>query len=92
MPNVLLEAAACGVVPLVSDAGAMREVVEDGVTGFVFRAENRQAAGEATRRALSLSGGELAEVSARVRAMIRERFSPERELDTLADLIERAGR
>jgi glycosyltransferase involved in cell wall biosynthesis len=92
MPNVLLEAAACGAVPLVSDAGAMREVVEDGVTGFVFRAENRQAAGEATRRALSLSGGELAEVSARVRAMIRERFSPERELDTLADLIERAGR
>ncbi|QOY87687.1 glycosyltransferase family 4 protein [Paludibaculum fermentans] len=91
MPNVLLEAAACGAVPLVSDAGAMRDVVEDGVTGFVFRAENRQAAGEATRRALELSSEQLAAMSAAVRARIRDRFSPEREIDTILDLIHRAA-
>ncbi len=91
MPNVLLEAAACGAVPLVSDAGALRDVVEEGVTGFVFRAEDRQAAGEATRRALELTDDELAALSARVRGTIRERFSPEREIDALVDLIGGAG-
>lgn len=91
MPNVLLEAAACGAVPLVSDAGAMCDIVEDGVTGFVFRAENRTAAGEATRRAVELPGEELAAMSARVRARIRESFSPEREIDTILDLIRRAA-
>ncbi|MGC4053759.1 MAG: glycosyltransferase family 4 protein [Paludibaculum sp.] len=91
MPNVLLEAAACGAVPLVSDAGAMRDVVEDGVTGFVFRAEIRGAAGEATRRAVELSGEDLAGMSAAVRARIRDRFSPEREIDTILDLIRKAA-
>ncbi len=91
MPNVLLEAAACGAVPLVSDAGAMRDVVEDGVTGFVFRAEDRDAAGEATRRALESGNEDLAAMSAAVRAMIRERFSPEREIDVLTDLLRQAG-
>lgn len=91
MPNVLLEAAACGAVPLVSDAGAMRDIVEDGATGFVFRAENRMAAGDATRRAVELPGEELAAMSARVRARIRDSFSPEREIDTILDLIHRAA-
>lgn len=91
MPNVLLEAAACGAVPLVSDAGAMGEVVEDGMTGFVFRAEDRQAAGEATARALALDDSALAAMSAAVRARIRERFSPGREIDALLQLLGQAA-
>lgn len=92
MPNVLLEAAACGAVPLVSDAGALRDVVEDGVTGLVFRAEDRQAAGAATARALALTDQELATMSEAVRTRIREEFSPAREIDTLVDLLARASR
>ncbi len=90
MPNVLLEAAACGAVPLVSDAGAMGAVVEDGVTGLVFRAEDRVAAGEATRRAVEMGQEELAAMSAAVRARIRECFSLEREVETLVELIGQA--
>ncbi|MBN9659813.1 MAG: glycosyltransferase family 4 protein [Acidobacteria bacterium] len=92
MPNVLLEAAACGAVPLVSDAGAMRDIVEDGVTGFVFRAENRSAAGEAARRAMELGDDELAAMSATIRARIRANFSPEREIDTILALIGQVAR
>lgn len=92
MPNVLLEAAACGAIPLVSDAGAMLDVVEDGVTGIVFRAEDRQAAADATRRALDLNDDARAEMSARVRAVIRDRFSVERERDTLLGLLQQATR
>lgn len=92
MPNVLLEAAACGAVPLVSDAGAMRDVVQDGVTGFVFQAENRRAAGDATRRALALGNEELAVMSAGVKARIRAEFSPERERSTILELLRQAAR
>jgi len=90
MPNVLLEAMACGAVPVASDAGAMASVVEDGVTGFLFAAGNRDAAGAATRRAVELGGEALAAMSARARTSVAERFTPQVELDTLARLIEAA--
>jgi len=87
MPNVLLEAMACGVIPIVSDAGAMREIVTDGETGFVFASEDRVAAGEATRRALSLDEGARSAMSTRVQDHVRTEYSPKRELDCLCELI-----
>jgi glycosyltransferase involved in cell wall biosynthesis len=87
MPNVLLEAMACGVVPIVSDAGAMREVITDGENGFVFANSSRAAAGEATARALAVT--DLGEMAGRVRAFVGEAFSLERELDVLCGLMGR---
>lgn len=87
MPNVLLEAMACGVVPIVSDAGAMREVIEDGANGFLFAAEDRAAAGAATARALALPDDDLAAMAARAKAYVAAEYSPARELDTLWNLI-----
>ena len=88
MPNVLLEAMACGVVPIVSDAGALGEVIAEGVTGFVFRAENRDAAGEATARALALDDNGLRAMSERVRRNVSVNFTVARELDVLMDLLQ----
>ncbi len=90
MPNVALEAMACGVPPIVSDAGALGEVVADGVTGFVFRAGNREAAGEVTARAVALERDEREEMSRRARAMVAERFTTDREIDALIELLEQA--
>jgi glycosyltransferase involved in cell wall biosynthesis len=87
MPNVLLEAMACGVPPVASDAGAMREVIADGETGFLFACENRDDAGRATARALALSDAGLAAMSTRVREHVASAYSPERELDTLCELM-----
>jgi glycosyltransferase involved in cell wall biosynthesis len=87
MPNVLLEAMACGVIPIVSDAGAMREVVTDGETGFLFSSEERAAAGAATERAVSLERADLARMSQRVREFVAAEFSIDRELDALCALI-----
>jgi glycogen(starch) synthase len=87
MPNVLLEAMACGVVPIVSGAGAMREVVTDGDTGFLFSSEERAAAGAATERAVSLDRTELARMSQRVKDFVAAEFSLDRELDALCALI-----
>lgn len=87
MPNVLLEAMACGAVPLVSDAGAMSSVVEDGVNGLLFAAENRADAGRATRAAVELTGAGLAAMSQHARTLVAERFTPAAELDALEKLI-----
>lgn len=87
MPNVLLEAMACGVIPIVSSAGAMGEVVTDGETGFLFDAEDRNAAGAATARAVGMSGADRARMSDRVREHVATEFSAERELDALCRLI-----
>ena len=88
MPNVLLEAMACGVVPIVSDAGALGEVIAEGDTGFVFRAGNRDAAGDATARALALDDTGLCAMSERVRRNVSEKFTVTREVDVLVDLLQ----
>jgi len=88
MPNVLLEAMACGAVPIVSDAGAMKEVVSDGVTGFLFASEDRNAAGAATARAVALTRDEWTSMSEAVRGHVTSAFSLDRELDTLCQLID----
>jgi starch synthase len=51
MPNVLLEAMACGTPTVASDAGAMASVVEDGVSGFLFQRAEPAALADAVRRA-----------------------------------------
>lgn len=87
MPNVLLEAMALGVVPIVSDAGAMGEIVEDGQTGFVFPADDRKGAAEATARALGLGAEERALMAERASEAVAQRFSLERETDALWELL-----
>lgn len=87
MPNVLLEAMACGAIPIVSDAGAMSDVVVDRENGFVFRAENRDSAGEAIGAAMALGDGERAAMSARAREHVRRHFPPEREIASLVELL-----
>jgi len=88
MPNVLLEAMACGVVPIVSDAGAMCEVVTDGETGFLFGNEDRASAAAATERAVGMKRAELERMSMRVREYVAAEFSIDRELDALCRLME----
>ena len=87
MPNVLLEAMACGVVPIASDAGAMGEVIRDGETGFLFTAESRDAAGEATARALVLDDDALAAMSNAAKQHVSAEFSLDREIDVLIGLL-----
>jgi glycogen synthase len=87
MPNVLLEAMSAGVAPIVSDAGAMGEVVADGRTGFVFPAQDREAAAEALGRALRLTRSARVAMGAAAREFVRVNFSVERETDALCEIL-----
>jgi len=87
MPNALLEAMSVGVVPIVSDAGAMKGVVKDGETGFVFPAGDRDAAGKGTARAMSLPDSELAAMKKRAREHVAANFSAAREIEGLCGIV-----
>lgn len=53
--NSLLEAMSAGVIPIVYNASGVRDVIQDGVTGFVVEESTAEAFGEAMRRALALT-------------------------------------
>lgn len=89
-PNVLLEAMAAGCIPIVSDAGGMCEAVISNETGFIFSAENRIEAGEATKKALALSEKELEKMKAAVKKHLRDNFSIENEIKILSGRIKAA--
>ena len=77
VPTTVLEAMACGLPVVATNVGAVREVVEDGVTGYVVAPLDPEAIAEATLRLLRDPG--LRERMGRDgRARAVERFSVER--------------
>jgi glycosyltransferase involved in cell wall biosynthesis len=84
MPLVLLNAMFYGRVPIVTDIGGHREVVEDGVNGFVAEVPARDSVDSALERAWRRRAEwERIGIAARERML---RFAPE---DPVADLIEK---
>ncbi len=77
---VLIEAMAAGTPVIAFDHGSVREVVEDGRTGYVVK--NLEEAVEATRAALTLDRG-------RIRATFEERFSAGRMADDYLSIYAR---
>lgn len=72
--QTLLEGMACGIPAICTDAGAMPEVVEDGVTGFVVPPNDPRALGERIRR-LRDHPGEARAMGAAARRRVLERFT-----------------
>ena len=90
MPNVMLEAMACGVPVAASTAGGMVDVLEDGVTGLLFRPGSWEELARCLGRALELGREGLAAMGRRAQAVVKERFPPEAEARGLLSLLERA--
>ena len=53
LPRAAMEAQACGVPAIVSDASSLREVVLDGVTGYICPAEDVGSYASAIRKAVA---------------------------------------
>jgi glycosyltransferase involved in cell wall biosynthesis len=86
LPNVLLEAQACGVPVIARHVGGIAETMSDDVTGMLVEDDSAQALADAILRALadpqwlqaaSLAGEEF----------VRRRFSPERMIAKLTDIL-----
>jgi glycogen synthase len=89
MPNVLLEAMAMGVIPLVSDGGGLKDVVIHGENGFVFSARNREHAAAVMATALAISPAQRESMSRKARDHISLNYSVEAEIDNLRRIFTR---
>jgi glycosyltransferase involved in cell wall biosynthesis len=84
-PNALLEAMANGLPVVATDVGACREVIEDGVSGFLVASGDRNALVERTERLLG-DAAMAARVAARAREEVATRFALDRMVRATADL------
>jgi glycosyltransferase involved in cell wall biosynthesis len=87
MPTAILEAMACGKPVVSTDVGAVRELVEEGVTGLVVPPQDPDAIGAAISRLLADPA-----LRERMGAAGRERAEREFRLERLAELHLRAYR
>jgi glycosyltransferase involved in cell wall biosynthesis len=78
---VMIESLACGTPVIASRRGAVPEVIDDGVTGVIVDHHDQMAAALARTDALD---------PRRLRAAVRERFTPERMVRDYLDAYERA--
>ena len=74
LPRVLLEGAALGRPLIATDVPGCREVVEEGVNGFLCEARNASALSDAMRKLGDLDALQRAEMGLAGRNMVAERY------------------
>ncbi|WP_051079142.1 glycosyltransferase family 4 protein [Methyloversatilis thermotolerans] len=72
LPNVVLEALACGLPCVAADVSGTRDLVQHGRTGYTYTPDNAQALAVAVSEALSPAGRELGENG---RMLVEQHFS-----------------
>ena len=89
LPNALLEAMACELPVLASDAGGIPEVLQHGRNGFLLPRGQLHRLGESTLEVLSLSAEQRGELGQAARQTILQRYHPAVEQKVLADVLRR---
>lgn len=96
MPMVLLEASATGLPIVATDVGGNREVVLDGITGFLVPPRNPEALAEAVLRMMDLPEEKRREMGKAARKHVEDNFSLDRIVDMwealYKELLEQKGR
>ena len=77
MSNVILEAAATGLVCLASDINGCKEAIDDGKTGFLFNVKDADSLYEAVKKASELSQDEITKMSELSRQKMKNEFDRE---------------
>jgi glycosyltransferase involved in cell wall biosynthesis len=80
LPNVALEASACGLPSVLSHAANLDGIVEPGVTGWEARTGDPRALADSLARALATPDAELRAMGRRGRERVAQMFSPDRVL------------
>lgn len=75
MSNVLLEASACGRPVLASNVAGCREIVQEGVTGFLFQPHSAKSIVEAVKKLRDLTKEEREQMGIAGRKYVEKHFS-----------------
>ncbi len=87
MPNSLLESLACGIPVIASDAGAIPEVVTDGVEGFVLPRTHLHLLSQRIEELFAMPGDSRKAMIAAARERVLRDHSPAAESRRLAELL-----
>ena len=91
MSNVLLEACACGRPIITTDRPGCREIVDDGVNGYVVKQRDSQDLIEKIEKFLSLSWEERRQMGLAGRAKVEREFDRNIVIDKYMEAIEHVG-
>ena len=87
IPRALLEASAMGRPIITTDAAGCREVVDDGVNGFLCRSQDAHDLAKKMERMLALSPEERSEMGRRGREKIEREFDERLVIDRYLEVI-----
>ena len=85
LPNIMLEAMACGTPILATSVGAIPDVIKDGVTGFIMENNSPECISENVSRALHCAN--LPQIAENGRKFVEENYSFERTVGNWRDII-----
>jgi len=88
LPRTLLEAAAMGRPLVATDVAGCRDVVREGINGFLCAPHDAVSLAGAMERMLGLTGAERARLGAASRAMVEAEYAEQRVVDSYLEAIE----
>lgn len=89
LPNIMLEAMACGTPVLATPVGAIPDVIIDGKTGFIMESNSPECIAENVMRALEHP--DLEGVAQRARTLVEREFTFERAVERWSKVLVKVG-
>ncbi len=86
LPNIILEAMACGTPVLATPVGAVPDIIVDGMTGFIMENNSPECIAENVIRALSSS--DLEQIAGAGRQFVEENFTFERTVENWKEVLQ----
>jgi len=88
LPNIMLEAMACGTPVLATPVGAIPDVIKDGETGFLLENNSPECIAETALKILHMPDDKLEKVSDNDRALVEEKFTFEAAVERWSEIME----
>ena len=85
LPNIMLEAMACGTPVLATPVGAIPNVIKDGETGFIMKDNSPECIAENVIRALNHPN--LERIAGNARALVEREFTYERAVERWREVL-----